>query len=385
MELDLAILSLSKMVQLHAFTIELKCLCNQEQLPKTSKLLSLNPFLDEHGIIRVGGRLQHADLPYSEKHQIVLPGKHPFTKLLIKHEHIKLLHAGAQMILASIRQKFWPLNGRNIVRHIIRTCVTCLKMNPPMIQPLMGNLPRQRVQAARVFANVGIDFCGPFQLRESKRRNARTVKSYAAILMCLATKAIHIEIAFDLSAEEFIHTLKRFIGRRGKPSHIFSDNATNFTGANRELSELRDMFLKEEPTIVQKSISDGIQWHFIPPRAPNFGGIWEASVRSFKAHFKRVVGTTILTIDEMQTLSIQIEVILNSRPITALSNDPNDLSYLSPGHFLIGDTLTGIPEPTLTEIQEGRLSKWQRTEQMRQHLWNRWSKDYLNQLQQRTK
>ncbi|XP_018304733.1 uncharacterized protein [Mycetomoellerius zeteki] len=203
--------------------------------------------------------------------------------------------------------------------------------------------------------------------------------------MCLATKAIHIEIAFDLSAEEFIHTLKRFIGRRGKPSHIFSDNATNFTGANRELSELRDMFLKEEPTIVQKSISDGIQWHFIPPRAPNFGGIWEASVRSFKAHFKRVVGTTILTIDEMQTLSIQIEAILNSRPITALSNDPNDLSYLSPGHFLIGDTLTGIPEPTLTEIQEGRLSKWQRTEQMRQHLWNRWSKDYLNQLQQRTK
>ncbi|XP_018357522.1 PREDICTED: uncharacterized protein LOC108757559 [Trachymyrmex cornetzi] len=106
------------------------------------------------------------------------------------------------------------------------------------------------------------------------------------------------------------------------------------------------MFLRERHTIVQESVSEGIQWHFIPPRAPNFGGIWEASVRSFKTHFKRVVGTAILTIDEIHT---------------------------------------GIPEPTLTEIQECRLTKLQRTEQMRQYLWNRWSKDYLNQLQQRTK
>ncbi|XP_018357523.1 PREDICTED: uncharacterized protein LOC108757560 [Trachymyrmex cornetzi] len=212
------------MVQSHAFAADLKCLCNREQLPKTSKFLSLNPFLDEHGIIRVGGRLQHADLPYSVKHQIVLPSKHPFTKLLIKHEHTKLLHAGAQMTLTSIRQRFWPLNGRNTVHLIVRNCIACFRMNPPMIQPLMGNLPRHKVQASRVFANIGIDFCGPFQLRESKRRNSRTVKSYVAIFVCLAaTKAVHIEMTFDLSAEEFIHTLKRFIGRRGKPSHIFSD------------------------------------------------------------------------------------------------------------------------------------------------------------------
>jgi len=126
-------------------------------------------------------------------------------------------------------------------------------------------------------------------------------------------------------------------------------------------------------TIKSKKIAhdlaiQGIEWHFIPSRAPNFGGIWEATVRAFKAHYKRVVGAASLTVDEMQTLSIHIEAILNSRPITVLSND---LSYLSPGHFLIGDVLTSIPDPSLLDIPENRLSRWQPIEQMRQHLWKR--------------
>jgi hypothetical protein len=137
----------------------------------------------------------------------------------------------------------------------------------------MGNLPPHRVQVARAFANVGIDFCGPFQLRESKRKNAKIVKSYTAIFVCLVTKAVHLEIAFDLSAEGFVHVLKRFIGCRGIPSHIFSDNATNFVGAERKFKELQDMFKKEEHKIIRDMTCQGIQWHFIPPRAPNFGGI----------------------------------------------------------------------------------------------------------------
>ncbi|XP_025997375.2 uncharacterized protein LOC113005723 [Solenopsis invicta] len=384
-EINASVQSLVKIIQSSAFTNELKCLRNQQQVLKNSKLLSLSPFLDEQEILRVGGRLQNAKLPYSAKHQMVLPSKHSFTKLLVEYEHSRLLHVGSQTTLAAIRQKFWPLDGRNTVRHIIRRCIKCFCTAPVATQPIMGNLPLHRVQVTRAFANVGVDFCGPFQLRESKRRNAKIVKSYAAIFVCLVTKAVHVEIAFDLSAEGFIHVLKRLIGRRSIPSNIFSDNATNFVGAERELKELRDMFIKEKHKIIHDVTSQGTQWHFIPPRAPNFGGIWEAAVRSFKFHFKRVVGTALLTIDEMQTLAIQIEAILNSRPLTVMSNDPNDLSFLSPGHFLIGDTLTGIPEPTLLDVPENKLSRWQRVEQMRQHLWKRWSKDYLNQLQQRTK
>ncbi|KYN21382.1 hypothetical protein ALC57_06308 [Trachymyrmex cornetzi] len=275
-EIDAATHSLVKMVQASAFSSELRQLLNHQSLPRSSKLLPLTPFLDEQQILRVGGRLQRANLPYSARHQMLLPSNHPFTKLLIENEHSRLLHLGSQTTLASIRQKFWPLNGRNIVRLTIRKCIKCFRSNPSVIQPIMGNLPRARVQVSRPFAHVGVDFCGPFYLRESKRRNSKTNKSYVAIFVCLAT---------------------------------------------------------------------------------------------------------LLTTDEMLTLLIQIESILNSRPITVLSNDPNDLTYLSPGHFLIGDVFTDVPEPTLLNIQDSRLSRWQRVDQMRK----RWSKDYLHQLQQRTK
>ncbi|KYN27942.1 hypothetical protein ALC57_02653 [Trachymyrmex cornetzi] len=331
-EIDTATYSLVRMVQTSAFSSELKHLLNHQPLPRSSKLLSLTPVIDEQGILRVGGRLQRANLPYSARHQMLLPSKHPFTKLLIENEHSRL-----------------------------------------------------RVQSSRPFSHVGVDFCGPFYLRESKRRNSRTNKSYVAIFVCLATKAVHVEMAFDLSAEGFIHVLRRFIGRRGKPSDIYSDNATNFVGTDRELKKLHEMFTEEQRKLTQDCATQGVQWHFIPPRAPHFGGIWEAAVRSFKTHFRKVVGETLLTTDEMLTLSIQIEAILNSRPITVLSSDPNDLTYLSPGHFLIGDVLTDVPEPTLLNVQDNRLSCWQRVDQMRQHLWKRWSKDYLHQLQQRTK
>ncbi|XP_018301268.1 uncharacterized protein [Mycetomoellerius zeteki] len=200
-------------------------------------------------------------------------------------------------------------------------------------------------------------------------------------------KAVHLEIAFDLTTEGFLNTLKRFIARRGKLSNIFSDNATTFTSANKELKRLLAEFMKSDhhEGLAQVAAEEGINWHFIPPRAPNFGGIWEAAVKSSKSHFRRVTGTSLLTMDEMQTLTNQIESILNSSPLTILSNYLNDLSFLSPGHFLIGDTLITVPEPTLINVKENRLSRWQRTEQIKQHFWNRWSKDYLNQLQQRNK
>ncbi|XP_018361026.1 PREDICTED: uncharacterized protein LOC108759864 [Trachymyrmex cornetzi] len=154
-EIDAATHSLVKMVQASAFSSELRQLLNHQSLPRSSKLLPLTPFLDEQQILRVGGRLQRANLPYSARHQMLLPSNHPFTKLLIENEHSRLLHLGSQTTLASIRQKFWPLNGRNIVRLTIRKCIKCFRSNPSVIQPIMGNLPRARVQVSRPFAHVG--------------------------------------------------------------------------------------------------------------------------------------------------------------------------------------------------------------------------------------
>ncbi|KYQ57720.1 hypothetical protein ALC60_03312 [Trachymyrmex zeteki] len=130
---------------------------------------------------------------------------------------------------------------------------------------------------------------------------------------------------------------------------------------------------------------DFIEWHFIPPHAPHFGGIWEAAVKSTKLHLKRIVGDTPLTFEEMYTVLTQVEAVLNSRPISPLSNDPNDLSYLTPGHFLVGDSLTTVLQQDVTHLPNNRLLRWQRVSQIFQHFWKRWSREYLQQLQQRTK
>lgn len=235
--------------------------------------------------------------------------------------------------------------------------------------------------------SCGVDYGGPLYIRDSKRRNAKVSKAYMAIFVCFVTKAVHLELVSDLTTEAFLNSLKRFMARRGKVSHIYSDNATNFTGAAKELQELNKIFKDEhhEHDLKRFLAAEQVTWHFIPPNAPNFGGLWEAAIKSAKTHLHKIVGQAHLTYEEMYTLLVSIEAVLNSRPITPLSNDPNDLSFLSPGHFLIGDTLNSYVELSLAHLQSNRLSRWQHVEQLRQHFWKRWHVEYLHQLQQRTR
>ncbi|XP_067209986.1 uncharacterized protein [Linepithema humile] len=376
-----------KQVQQVAFQDIVKDIKGKETNTKNHRLLNLNPFIDSEGLLRVGGRLKRSDLSYDSKHQLILPTRHRFTQLVIEHEHKRTLHSGSQCTLAAVRLQYWPVGARSMVRKIVNKCVICFKAKPRVSKQIMADLPSTRVNKSRPFSNVGIDYCGPILLREGKRRNAKSSKAWIAIFVCFATKAIHIELVTDLTSEAFLSALKRFIGRRGRPSNIFSDNGTNFVGANRALEELRDLFNQEEfrHRVTNEAASDAITWHFIPPRAPHFGGLWEAAVRSTKHHFYRVASDGSLTFEEAATLLIQIEAILNSRPITPLSSDPDDSSYLTPGHFLIGDSLIAYPEPDLQHLPNNRLSRWQYIEKIRQQFWKRWSVEYLHQMQQRNK
>lgn len=248
----------------------------------------------------------------------------------------------------------------------------------------MGNLPENRVKQSRPFLHIGVDYCGPFIIKDGGRRSKLKTKVYVSIFVCPATKAIHVELAKDLTSEGFLACLRRFISRRGKPSEITSDNATNFFGANREL---RKQFQNQlfQSKVYDSLASEGIKWTYIPPRAPHFGGLWESAVKSFKHHLKPVTAAAFLTYSDLNTLVCQIESILNSRPITAMSSDPNDLTYLAPSHFLIGDLLTAVPEPDLRELKISHLSRWQHVLKLKQHFWQRWKKEYLHQLQQRHK
>ncbi|XP_076660148.1 uncharacterized protein LOC143363455 [Halictus rubicundus] len=331
------------------------------------------------GILRVGGRLSRSELPYNARHPMLLPKGHSVTRLIITDYHIKNFHAGIQSTLNALRHKFWIPNGKGIIRKIIHGCVTCFKAKPPVVEYKMGDLPNDRVTFTRPFKISGVDFCGPIFIKEKTQRNRNRVTIYLAIFVCFCTKAIHIEIVGDLTTNAFLATLRRFFARRGISSDIYSDNATNFAGASRELKEIYAFFKSKttNDTISTTLANEGINWHFIPPRSPHFGGLWDAAVRRTKHHLVRTIGNTLLSYEGLLTFINQIEAILNSRPITPLSTDPNDLQALTPGHFIVGEPLTSVPDYDFTETPVGRLSSWQHIQLMREHFWKRWAKDYL--------
>ncbi|XP_024876435.1 uncharacterized protein LOC112457528 [Temnothorax curvispinosus] len=285
-EIALALRLMCKFVQKQAFSSEYKALNQGKSISTSSGLLSLSPYMDETGVMRVGGRLKNSNLPIDACHPILLPRSHDLTRHVIEYEHVRNMHTGAQATMAAIRQRFWPLALRSTVRRVIQKCVTCFKSKPLQSQAMMGSLPASRVTVSRPFSRTGIDYAGPVTLREGKRRNARNHKAYIAIFVCFATKAVHIELVSDLTLDAFLAAFKRFISRRGKPSHMYSDNKTTFVGAQKQLKELYDFYLKQTnmSQIEQFCSEQKISWNFIPPNAPHFGGLWEAAVKSAKFH-----------------------------------------------------------------------------------------------------
>lgn len=378
-ELNQSLAILIKYSQQQSFSVDIQCIKTNNKLHHKSKLLPLNPFLDSDDIIRVGGRIHLSDVQYDKKHPILLDSKHILTKLLMSHEHIRLFHAGPQLLLSSVREKFWPLGGRQLARNIVRKCIVCTRMKGRTLQPIMGDLPNVRVTPNFPFHSCGTDFAGPFMISSKKGKGNRISKAYLCIFVCLVTKALHLEVVSDLTTEAFILCLRRFVSRRGKPYVIYCDNGKNFVGAKNELGRV----LKSSRHQVSDYAADeDIKFMFCPAYSPHFGGIWEAGVKSAKFHLKRVAGNTALTFEELSTFFTQIEAILNSRPITPISSDPSDLNPLTPGHFLIGRPLMSVPSLPVTSL---RPDRYRRIEQLRQHFWERWRREFMAELQNRTK
>ncbi|XP_058464714.1 uncharacterized protein LOC131438605 [Malaya genurostris] len=201
----------------------------------------------------------------------------------------------------------------------------------------------------------------------------------------MATRALHLEAVSDLSSDAFMSGLQRFVSRRGLVQKLYSDNATNFEGANNQMCRLAELFHNEEHirAVNEYCAPRGIEWSFIPPRSPHFGGIWEAGVKSVKSHLKLILAEHRLTFEALSTVLAQIEAILNSRPLTPVSDDPNDMTAITPAHFIIGREFQAIAEPTYTGIPQGRLSRLQFIQDMKQRFWRVWMNDYLHELQRR--
>ena len=343
--------------------------------------------MDDDGLLRVGGREQKSNRAYSTQHPIVLHGGNPITRLIIRSEHLRLLHAGPTLLSCSLNRRYHIMRGCKVIRSITRACVKCHRAAARPQEQLMGQLPAERVTPDLIFNRVGVDYAGPLQLKLGPTRKPVIIKSYVCVFVSLSVRAVHLELVSDLTTDAFIACLRRFISRRGKPTLVWSDHGTNFVGAANELKELVE-FLRSQQ--VQKEVSafctvQKIQWKFIPEHAPHFGGLWEAAVKSFKTHLRKVVGDVKLTFEEMVTVLTQIEACLNSRPLVALPPDDDGIEALTPGHFLIGRPIEALPDPALAYCSVSILSRWQLCQALVRHLWQRWSSDYLDSLKRSSK
>ncbi|CAK1584061.1 unnamed protein product [Parnassius mnemosyne] len=383
-ELSRAIQISIKACQATYFAQEIKDIKFRGAVNKKSKLTTLTPFLDGEGILRVGGRLERADVSDDKKHPIILPSKSHFTNLIIADAHQRTLHGGPQLMINYLRSRYWILDVKNRTKLFVRKCVTCIRYAAQCRHQLMGQLPVARVTPIRPFYQSGVDYAGPIQIRTSKGRGHRAYKGYICLFVCMATRAVHLEAVTDLTSQGFLAAFKRFVSRRGHCADLYSDNGTNFVGAAREL---RTLVAQENSTmtreIAESLATAGTNWHFIPPRAPHFGGLWESGIKSTKHHLKRVIGTETLTYEEISTLLYQIEACLNSRPLSQVSTNAQDPTPLTPGHFIIGEPLVLVSDANYETSSISSLKRWQLTQKMLQNFWRRWSSEYLTQFLQR--
>ncbi|XP_070167756.1 uncharacterized protein [Polyergus mexicanus] len=348
-----------------------------------STLRPLRPFLDDEGLLRVGGRLQRALLPFNEKHPLILSKTNHLSLLFVREAHAMSLHGGPQLTRSLLLRRVWILRANSLTRSVIHACVRCTRFRAVAADQQMGQLPAERLEPIRPFRMSGVDYAGPVQMCASTGRGHRTVKGYICLFVCLTSKAVHLEPVTSLTSVSFLAAFRRFTSRRGHCQQLLSDNGTNFRGAAKELASMfraASDFYKESVTSLA---NDGTTWSFIPPGAPHFGGLWEAGVKSVKYHLRRVIGDHTLSYEELATVLTQVEACLNSRPLYALSNDPSDLSTLTPGHLLIGEPLVNSAEKPAQDDHLCRLTnRWVLTSAMRDHFWKRWSTEYLHHLQQ---
>lgn len=380
-----AMLHLIRKSQQEHFNKDITAIMERRSLPENSILEPMKPILDRGGLLRLGGRLSRAEMDYEMKHPFIIPHDSRLAYLIMDYAHRQTQHGGVQIMMHFIRQKYWIAKLRNGLRSIVHKCVVCVRLNARMETQLMSDLPKERIQIGKPFLTTGVDYAGPFEVKIGNGlTDAQYQKCWIAIFVCLKTRAMHIEIVIGLSAVAFIACYERFISRRGRCEKLFSDNGTSFVGTEKELKKAMEYWTGKE--MLDHLHSRGTEWQFMTPAAPHQGGIYEAAVKSMKFHLKRTIGVKILTYENLSTLLCQIEAILNSRPLNPLSDDPNDIQALTPGHFLVGEPLiTPLPFIIDPKPQSIGIRLWRDRQKMVQHFWDRWKEEYLVTLQERKK
>lgn len=356
---------------------------------RKSDLSRLDPFVDNDGILRVGGRLRRADLDYGEKHPILLPKRHHVSQLVVNHYHQKVHHQGRQITHGAIRQAgYWIIGGHSTVNKELSSCVPCRKSRGRPLEQRMADLPADRTEIGPPFTNVGFDVFGPWTIQTRKMRGgAANSKRWGLVFTCLASRAIHIEVLEAMDASAFICALRRFFALRGPAAILRCDRGTNFVGGKTELDEALKELDKDK---IEKFITEQeCEWKFSPPHASHFGGVWERQILTIRRVLDAMfveLGREQLTHELLVTLMAEVTAIVNARPIAAIPSDTDDPLPLSPSMLLTMKTRPLGPAPghfIPTDLYARR--RWRRVQYLADQFWIRWKREYLQNLQTRQK
>jgi len=348
---------------------------------KSSNLCKLDPFVMQNGTICVGGRLRRAiSVSDQAKHPVILPKNDHIVDLIIRHEHEVNAHVGKEHVLSLLQQKYWIISGRSVVKKVLNKCVTCRRIAARRGEQKMADLLSDRVTPEKPpFTFVGVDLFGPFMVK----RGRSLVKRYGCLFTCLAIRAIHIEVVHSLDADSFLNALQRFISRRGKPEQLRSDNATNFKAGERELKEAIQQWNTSHVSRYLRQRE--IDWKYNPPSASHMGGVWERQIRTVRKVLISLLREQVLDDESLNTVMCIAECIVNSRPLTPVSDDINDLEPLTPNHLLTLRREPVLPPGIFVKQDSYCRRRWKQVQYMSDIFWKRWTKEYLPLLQQRSK
>lgn len=351
-----------------------------------ANLSSLTPFVDPNGLIRVGGRLEHANLEFESKHPLLLPKNCNFSKIICRYYHTKCYHGGSNLSIGLLRATYWITHGKQLMKSVIHKCTICGKWNPKHPSPIQGQIPAYRLESTFPFRNsVGLDCMGPYQFKLTQRKNSPSAKLWGLIFVCEATRASHIEVLTSMNAKHFLAAVDRYTARRATPRVFRADCGSNFTAGFKQLSEFARCLTENKDSIISELGSRSIEFQHIPAYTPWMGS-WEPMVKCCKKLLK-VLLTEPMYLEEYITTFTKVESMMNSRPYLEPSNDIKDgLELLCPANFLVGGPFATAPSPPIENPNDIKPHcRWDRIKSIINQFWKRWHKEVLHTLMQTNK
>ena len=336
-----------------------------ETISNSSKLSQFSPFFGPQGLLRATGRNKQLTVStFDAKHPVLLDSRHPAVRLYLEQVHETHCHQGVDYLRTLVQQQFAIVKLRTTLRSIVSKCVTCRKHRAEILNPIMSDLPREKLAfKERPFTNTGINYCGPFYV--AVKRSIEKRRGF--LITCLTTRAVNFEIFPSMDTSSCVMGIERFATRRGVPSVLWSDNGTNFVASEKKL--LQNVSTWNQQTLSETLVKKRIQWMFIPPSAPHHGGVWERIVRSFKHIFYVILGNRRLTDEILTTTFCLVEQSVNSRPLVPLSSDATDLDSLTPNHFLLGTACSTMPSHQRADIDHRK--RYVRAQAYSDAIWER--------------